>query len=428
MKLENKNENYAATVVCVKSLVPLNGLDNLVGLPVFGYMALVPKTTQVGSLMVVFTAETQLSDGFARNNNLYRHNNLNADETASGYLEDNRRVKALKLRGHVSSALAMPIESLYAVDAEAPPALQEGDTFTHINEIEVCRKYQNPKRVSLKGVPNNREQRIEDKLFPRHFDTHNWFKSGHIIEDGETVIITQKLHGTSARFTNQIVSRKLSWIEKVAKWFGAKVVETEYASIAGTRKTIRDPKTEGPFDHDVWTIWNERISSAIPKNWVVYGEICGYAGDKEIQPNFTYQESRGDSSFYVYRIAIVNEDGVSVDLGWDAVRQWCLHNGFEHVPEVHRCSKDNAQDIIDQMLDSRFSELPIKTRDAMIPLDKQSVCDEGLCIRAERQTPIILKAKSPLFLAYETKMIDEEKTGLEEEANEAGVESEEVAA
>lgn len=111
------NENYAATVVRVRNWVSLPGLDNLVGVPFFGFQALTTRADLVGDgLYLLFTAETQLSEEYARYNNLHRHGNRNADQSKVGYLDDNRRVKALKLRGHRSSALLMPLESvLYAL-------------------------------------------------------------------------------------------------------------------------------------------------------------------------------------------------------------------------------------------------------------------------------------------------------------------------
>src|SRR5688572_24629984 len=113
MKLEApENPNYAANIERVRNLVPLEGLDNLVAVPLLGYQALVSKDTPIDELAVLFTAESQLSLEYAYENNLHRHGDLNKIESEQGYLEDNRRVKAIKLRGHNSNALLMPLASL----------------------------------------------------------------------------------------------------------------------------------------------------------------------------------------------------------------------------------------------------------------------------------------------------------------------------
>ena len=105
-----KNPNYVAAVIRVAALVDLDGLDNLKAIQMFGMQALVSKDVQVGDVGVLFSTEVQLSEDFARENNLHRHNNLNDDPTQTGYLEDSRRVKAIKLRGHRSDSLFMPLD------------------------------------------------------------------------------------------------------------------------------------------------------------------------------------------------------------------------------------------------------------------------------------------------------------------------------
>ena len=82
---------------------------------------------KVGDLVLVFTAETQLSDEYTKANNLYRDTTLNADPEKKGYIEANRRVRAIKFRGHRSDALVMPVETSLRMEmletrtgAEAP--------------------------------------------------------------------------------------------------------------------------------------------------------------------------------------------------------------------------------------------------------------------------------------------------------------------
>src|SRR3990167_10182587 len=144
MKLEVKhNPNYAATVVRIHTVVPLENSDNLVGLPFFGLQAVVTRdSVKEGDLGILFVAEAQLSEDYCRLNSLFRHENLNIEPNKKGYLEDNRRVRAIKLRGNRSDALFMPLISLMWVDDNNPywfTALKEGDQFDTINGHEICR-------------------------------------------------------------------------------------------------------------------------------------------------------------------------------------------------------------------------------------------------------------------------------------------------
>jgi hypothetical protein len=48
-----------------------------------------------------------------------------------------------------------------------------------------------------------------------------------------------------------------------------------------------------------------------------------------------------------------------------------------------------------------------------VPLDKESPCDEGVCIRYEAFTPYIGKAKAGLFMEHESKQLDTGEIDLE---------------
>lgn len=102
-----ENDGYAATVISLKTITPLEGRDNIVGTPLLGFQAIVGKDSQVGDLGIVFPAETQLSEEYAHENNLHEHGNLNKDEGAKGYLGDRRRIRAIRLGGHRSDCLAV---------------------------------------------------------------------------------------------------------------------------------------------------------------------------------------------------------------------------------------------------------------------------------------------------------------------------------
>ena len=422
MKLENKNPNYCATVVRIQNLVELEGLDNLVGMPIMGFQALMSKDHCVGELGVLFTAETKLSNDFCYNNNLYRKSELNKDKEAKGYLESNGRVKALKLRSHISSALFIPLSSLSYLGIDAND-FKEGDSFTHINGVEVCCKYviqsQNSGRENKVKGKTKKFSRINALLFPEHQDTDNYWKNIHNIKDDDWVIVTDKLHGTSARFANTLVKRKLTWKEKVAKFFGVSVQETEYDTLAGSRKVIKDIKGSDNFNHfydvDLWNHHLNKIQHLIPENWIIYGEIVGWAShNKAIQKNYTYQVPLGMSEFYVYRICTINGKGLTVDLSWDQIKEFCKNNGLNHVPEIWQgYHKDFDESIY---MNKRFVEELGMTQ--CLPLDKKAPCDEGVVVRVNGIKPYLLKAKSSNFLLHETKQLDTGEVDIESQESE----------
>lgn len=237
-----KNENYAATVVSLKNILPLEGCENVVATTIFGLQAIVRKDSMAGDIGIFFPAECQLSDGYCRENNLYRHADFNRDKEKKGYLEDNRRVKAMKFRGHASSALFLPLSSLSYLGIKETD-LSVGDTFDEINGQEICKKYFVPQRNEgrVNAQPKaKRFTRVDTTFIPEHFATDNYWRNAHIVSPDTEVIVTQKIHGTSIRIANTKVHRKLTLRDRIAKFFGATIQDWEYDYVFGSRKVIKD--------------------------------------------------------------------------------------------------------------------------------------------------------------------------------------------
>lgn len=417
MKLtEPKNINYAATVVRVRHINTLANCDNVVGIPVLGYQAIVSKDVAVGDLGVVFTAETQLSTAYVSVNNLYRHAALNFDPTAKGYLEDNRRVKALKFRGHRSDALFMPLSSL-AQFTKDWPQLGEGDTFDEIDGVEVCRKYviREPREARGNQQKLTKKQRVDEKMLPQHLDTANYFRTPEAVAGADYVVVTQKLHGTSVRIGHTLVDRKLGLRDKVAKRFGVKVPEREWAYVYGSRKVIKDPGNEvnGFYERDVWTIVGSKLEGLLPKGYIVYGEIVGWVPETSspIQTGYTYRIPEGTARLFVYRVTHLNEDGRATELSWPAVKEFCQSVGVDYVPELPALVGGFDEDQISLLfLDRRFDDV----YRGVLPTDG-SMVDEGVCLRVEGTQPTIVKAKSSIFLQHETKLLDKNVSDIETE-------------
>jgi RNA ligase-like protein len=405
------NENYAATIIAVRAVLDLPNSDRIVGVPMFGFQAITGKGIEVGELRVLFTAETQLSLEYASINNLHRHSDRNVDPDVVGYLEDTRRVKALRLRGNVSNALLMPLSSLAFTGVDISQ-LKAGDTFDSLNGIEICRKYQihrpGMRGQAAKQTPKSL-QRVDERQFPKHFDTANFFRNADKIGPSDYVYVSQKLHGSSIRVGNVQVKRKLSWLDKVARKLGVKVAETEYDYVYGSRNVVKDP--ENPFlkgefySTDIYSEVGKRLRGLIPKGYVVYGELVGWAGETPIQPGFTYGVPAGQAHLYVYRIVTINESGLARDLPWSQVKSFCLEAGLNHVPHIWEgvgFTEEFAQVFLDSKLAERWP--------AALPVD---VVDEGVCVRMDGQIPLVLKAKSPTFLELETKHLDKNVADME---------------
>lgn len=426
MKLEEpRNKNYAANIVRVRNTVALDGLDNLVGIPLLGYQALASKDTPLDELAVLFTAESQLSPEYASKNNLHRHADLNENEGESGYLEDNRRVKAIKLRGHRSDALLMPLSSLAFTGANLND-LNEGDIFDVLNGHEIVKKYYVKEPGTNRKVDKNavkKFRRVDEKFLPEHYDTENYWRNAHAIPADAEVVVTQKLHGTSIRIGNTIVKRQLNWRERLAAKLGVKVAETEFAHVYGSRKVIKDPNNPDQqhfYVSDIWTEFGKRLDDLIPENFIVYGELIGWTPDgAPIQKNYTYNVPQGGQELYIYRVAVVTNGGFLVDLPWDQVKHFAADRGLKTVPELWRGRHDMF--VASEWMDIRYADPneSVGYFPQAVPLSDKKTVDEGVAIRTDiGRAPYILKAKSPIFLQHESRLLDQEVVDIETEGSE----------
>ncbi|WP_124712966.1 RNA ligase family protein [Mycolicibacterium nivoides] len=423
-----ESANYAATIVKLPQGLLLEGLDNLVGVPMFGYQALTQKEGyELGALRVLFMAETQLDADYARENNLFREATLNRDASETGYLEPNARVKALRLRKHQSDALLMPLSSL-AYTGYDVSTLKPGDTFDKLNGHTICRKYvAKGKKQATQGQPKVRKQ-VDERLFPKHLDTEHLFRNLHYFRDPKHEVVTQKLHGTSWRGGNIPVNRDKGWFERVVvnKWLRIATPDAEYQHRYGSRNVVKGRSENNHFyKSDLWAKFGEKLEGKIPENFMIYGELIGWVSEDEpIQRGYTYDLPPGQCELYVYRVATVNPKGVIADLSWEGVKDFCrtlelktvpqLWSGFRWVPSGEG-EEYAIREYSDNYLDIRLAEAPDAGEfdESPVPLSDRKTVDEGVCVRIEGQIPRVFKAKSPKFLEHETKQLDKGEVDLE---------------
>lgn len=418
--------NYAATVIRVPKPFDLPNADRLVGLGVFGYTVITEKNGSIkeGSLAVFFPAESQLSAPLVEYANLYRHSELNRNPEEKGYLEDNRRVRALKLRGTVSNGLLLPagvVERFVEEEVGGICTLEEGYTFDHFNGGEICRKYRVKEPVAVdrsKAKVNKAFKRVDSKFLPEHIETDQWLRNEHLVSDEETLIVTQKLHGTSVRLGNIPVKSEPTLRERVAKFLGVRVQESYYDLIAGSRKVIKDPKNTAHnhfYSADIWTNYLSRVQDVLPENIILYGELVGFTDDgAPIQKGHTYAERPGEHQLYVYRISVITNGGDLWDLSWEQVKYFCKTRGLSYTPELWRGKK--SEFVLEDFEEKAFHKGSYS--EVAVPLSPGGTgADEGIVIRVDRegQVPALYKFKNASHYLYETAILDSGEIDLESE-------------
>ena len=431
------NENYAGTIVEIKTLIPLEGCDNVVHANIFGNLVVVSKDTKVGDKGVYFPVETRLSNEYLSANNLYRDNTKNANVGEKGYFDDNGRIRCVKFRGHRSQGLVMPLNSLFKFAEIADLAtLKVGDVFDNLNGIKICEKYVIPTAISKAGAKNQaskpKESRVVEGQFRFHSDTSHLGKNIHKIYPNTIISITNKLHGTSFVVSKVLVKRKLKWYDKILKFFGAQFVETKYDMIYSSRKVIKND-TNKTYNHyykmDVWELAANFFKDYMPDGMTIYGELLGYTPDgTPIQKGYDYGCDRGATKHAIYRITYTNWAGQTFEFSAKQVQQWCKYNGLNAVPEYfYGKAKEILPDMIEDSetlsvypmeLSQWQTELLEKLQNSYnmekdCELCKNAVPAEGIVVRVEALDYEAYKLKAFRFSERETKELDKGVVDIE---------------
>lgn len=338
---ENLKKEYACEVVRIGEMIPVEGSDFLAKTEIHPNMPIVVRKDEVheGQVMFYVDTESQLCEDFLHVNNQYRDSAMNADPQAAGFFERNGRVRMIRLRGQESMGYLFGQDAMSKFcPAVAKLNLEDyiGEVFDTVDGKEFVKAYMPPApSQSTKGLhegKRNRKIKHFDRMVPGefsfHYDTDQLEKNIHKFSPEDHVTISVKIHGTSAIFANVRVNRKLSFWEKIRKFFGADIPTREWGNVYASRSVIKNQYinegvTAGYYDADIWGEWNERIKDYIPCGWTLYGEIVGYVNSgKMVQKDFDYGCKPGESKLMIYRISQELEDGTHKEWDVPEVRAW----------------------------------------------------------------------------------------------------------
>lgn len=432
LRIYDDSKNYTCQVIKLPTKIAIAKLNNLVEVNVQGNSCLIGKDSPEDLHYLFFPAECQLSDEFLKKNNLYRHETLNENPTKKGFFEDNRRVKAIKFQGIISSGFVIPITSLMGLGI-SEFGLNVGDEFNSINGVEICKKYLRRENPGKTGFQNPRTAKIDSlvdgKMVPEHIDTSHLMRNIHKLDLDSQIIVSYKIHGTSARTFRTLVKRKLPLKDRIARWLGIPVIEKNYDYIAGSRRQLKSIGFEElPGKNHYYTtgdLWSEVarfvFGDKLNKGEAVYYEIVGKTiGGEAIQAGYTY--GFNSPRVYVYRISNINPDGVEVDLSWEQMERRCKELGVDVCPVFF---KGKVKDFIVQYSTGKATNTTLEQTlndifyNSLLEqpsiLDK-SVVEEGFCVRIEGSLRAeTYKIKSKKFLAHESKALDKGEKDMEEE-------------
>ena len=362
---------YCAYVTTLKGLRKHSNADRLQCVEVFGQNVIVDLSYKDGQKVVFFPSDGQLSEEYAKDNNLVRMKDENGNNIG-GYMDaEKRNVTAIRLRGEKSEGLVLPIESLSKyVDVTK---LKDGDQITVIGGHEICRKYipkssrrsNNSRKSSDKKKKDNS---ISYPFFEEHKDTAQLAYNMSAFKPGDTVYITRKLHGTSARTMKTIKVTKKNNVFRRFLHMKPKY-EKEVSVVTGNRRVVLKDmnSTDGYYsDNTFRKKYHDLLKDKLPEGFEIFYEIVGYVNettpimgtvsnskvkDKEFKKKFgdttvfSYGCKPGENEMYVYRMTATTADGTVVEIPWENIKVWCDKLGVKHVPELEKFIYTTPEDL-----------------------------------------------------------------------------------
>lgn len=438
--------NNCAVIVRLGEVRKHLNADKLCVTTIFGNQVIVGTDVKPGDLGVYFEAGLQLGEEFAKANDLIRRKNPVTGLSEGGMFDENRRVRAQKLRGQISDGFWMPISCLNFLEI-GMVLPEEGMEFTALKDTEICTKYIPRGRES--GVNRANQTKTKKKvsiMFKEHYDTMQLGRNLDKIKGASEIVITEKLHGTSQRVGYVQIESEQSWLDKLFTWLNrnirfehTKTVEWKYLN--GTRRVVLSDSNAGTGYHDD----NMRVQAAewfqnkLHPGETVYFEVVGYEpsskpimpivsttklNDKTIQAQypqnmiFSYGCNIGQHKVYVYRMTTTSIDGTTVDYSWDDIVSRCEEIGVSTVPLLFIGSVDYNVDL-DSTEDIAKAYLTLADSLSKGPstLDSAHI-KEGVCVIVKSGLhPVVLKHKSFEFKVLEGIIKDEGIVDQEEQEN-----------
>jgi RNA ligase (TIGR02306 family) len=236
------------------------------------------------------------------------------------------RVKTIKLRGAISQGIVVRPDEVFPF-----PQQQRVSLGDNVAERLGITKYEPPVRdipARLKG--NQVPKKGINPHFKKYTDIENFKYYPNLFEVGEQVYISEKAHGTSARYSWLPEEPNTGW--KKIKAFFRKLfsVPQPYEFCIGSRNVQLQDKSkyDGFYSENVYGKIADQydLRNKIPYGVGVYGEIVG-AG---IQKGYTYGCGEGEHKFFVYDIK--REDAY---LDYDRFKMWAGVMGLQTVPELY---------------------------------------------------------------------------------------------
>ena len=451
---KNTNVNYLAKIVKIDNFHKHSDpeVTKLKCCCIDGFNIITGIDSEPG-LYVYFPTACCINPKFLSYANLYRHGELNVDQTKTGMFDDNGRVKAIRLRGELSEGFIIPIvvlENWVMSTVNVELKVEEGTEFDSIEHdgktFWVNKKYI-PKNTRTPGAPGSGNSgkgkqpkgldKIIENQFRFHYDTVLIKKCPHVLHPSDLISITSKVHGTSGISAYVLCKQELNWKQKIARWLTGEEFD-KYDYLYSSRSVIKNQyynkSVQGGFyGVDVWKYADDIVRPCLSKGMTAYYEIIGFLPNGGyIQKNYDYGclPPVGDEAYtygkhfkvQIYRVTITDVSGKVHEFSAREVQLWAQMVGLTPVEQYYYgYAKDLYPDLdpSEHWNENFLSKLANDKKFYMecnSPTCDNKVPHEGIVIKIENMKSEAFKLKCFKFLDGEGKALDKGEIDIESES------------
>jgi RNA ligase (TIGR02306 family) len=239
------------------------------------------------------------------------------------YLKKNGRTGTVKLRGCVSQGLVL----------DAPEGKREGDDVAEILGIT---KYEVPESpAQTQANPIGRKKL--NPYFDKYTEIENVKNYPEIFRIGDEVVITEKIHGSNARYGNLpiVISKDQPLFERVLRWVKKYILGNKYEFVYGSHNVQLYGRKDNYYGDDKWGQIAKKynLDKVISPGVIVYGEIFG-PGIQDL----TYGIKEID--MLVFDVKVEGKY-----LGWDEFLVVCETFGLRVVPVLYQGPYQNNMEL-----------------------------------------------------------------------------------
>jgi len=359
-----------AKVVEVKEVRNAENSDNLSLINCLGWWVISSKNSdgshryKVGQPVIYIEVDSLLDRKFIEF--FFKNSKIAPDSP------EKHRVRSIRIRKNLSQGIILDPQEQELLNLY--PKLKNARLGDDVADILNIKKWEPPVSSLPRGM---QVQNVVKRhpLFKEYTDIDNFRRYSDVLENGEEIVATLKLHGTSCRAA-MLERYPINFLEKILKFFKL-LPKWEYAIGSRRVQVNRRKDFTGFYGEDVYTkaVLDAGLIDKLEPNVQLFMEIVG----KGIQSfNYGFDKHR----VFVYDVM---KDGIYLD--YDDAKKYCQEKEIEMVPELYR--GPYSEEVIHKLRNANDHEL-----------DKNVPCREGVVFKPikERNSHqigrVILKAIS----------------------------------